>query len=59
MAAIFDLPVTATSERVHVSPAVLLNPETVGVAFEISSLFSIEAEILRHFACISGNGGHL
>ena len=33
MAATFDLPVAATSERVHISPAVLLDPENVGVAF--------------------------
>ena len=59
MAAIFDLPVTSTSERVHLSPVVLLNPENVGVAFGTLSLSSIEAEILRHFACTSGNGGHL
>ena len=59
MAAIFNLPVTATSERVHISPAVLLNPENEGVAFGILSLIGIEAEILRYFICTSSNGGHL
>ena len=62
MADIFDLPVIATSERVHISPfapAVLLDPENVGVAFGTASLSSIEAEILRYFICSSGIGGHL
>ena len=59
MAAIFDLPVTATSERVHIGSAALLDPENVGVAFGISSLSSIEADILRYIVCTSVNGGHL
>ena len=59
MATIFDLPVTATSERVHISPAVLLDPENVGVAFGISSPSSVEADILRYFVHTSSNGGHL
>ena len=42
MAAIFDLPVTATSERVHISSAALLGPENVGIASWISSLSIIE-----------------
>ena len=46
MAAIFGLPVTRMSESVHISSAVLLDPEIVGVAFGISSLSSIEAEIM-------------
>ena len=54
MAAIFDISVTATSERVHISPAVLLDPENVGVVLVISSLSSIEAEILRYFTSTSG-----
>ena len=37
----------------------LLDPENVGVAFGISSLSGIEAEILRYFICTSGYGGHL
>ena len=59
MAAIFDLQVTQISESVHTSPVVLLYPEIVGVAFEISSLSSKEAEILRYFIWTSGNGGYL
>ena len=45
------------SESVHTISAVLLNPENVGVAFGISSLSSIEAEILRYFLCTSSIGG--
>ena len=59
MAAIFDLSLTPMSESVHTSPTELLDPETVDVAFGISLLSSIEAEILRYFICTSGNGGHL
>ena len=33
MAAIFDLSVTRMSDSVHISSAVLLDPENVGVAF--------------------------
>ena len=44
MAAIFDLSVTRLSESVHTSPAVLLHPENVGVAFRISLLYFMEAE---------------
>ena len=54
MAAIFDLPVTAMLERVHISRAMLLDPENVGIAFGISSLSSIKAETLRYFICTSG-----
>ena len=34
VAAIFDLPVTRMSESVHFSPAVLLDPDIVGVGLE-------------------------
>ena len=47
------------SESVHTSPAVLLNHENIGVAFGISLLSGIEAEIMRFFLCTSGNDGHL
>ena len=33
MAAIFNLPLTPTSKSVRIIPAMLLNPENVGVAF--------------------------
>ena len=59
MAAIYDLSVTRMSESVHTCPAVLLDPENVGVAFGIASLSSVEAEVLRYFICTSGIGGHL
>ena len=59
MVAIFDLSVTRMSGSVHTSPAVLLDPENVGVAFGISLPSCIEAEILRYFICTSGSGGHL
>ena len=47
------------SESGHISLAMLLDPEIVGVAFGISSLLGMEAEISHYFICISGNGGHL
>ena len=59
IAAIFGLPLTPMSESVYTSPTVLLDPENVGVAFRISLLSSIEAEISRYFICTSGTGGHL
>ena len=54
MAAIFDLPVTAISESVLISPAVLLDPENVSLAFGISLLSCIEAEIMRYVTSTSG-----
>ena len=45
MAAIFNLPLTPTSESVHIIPAVLLDRENVGVAFEVSLLSYVRAEI--------------
>ena len=45
MAAIFDLPVTPTSESIFNSPTGLLDPENVGVAVGISMLSHIQAEI--------------
>ena len=59
MAAIFDLPLTPMSDSVHTSFTELLDPENVHVAFGISLLSSIEAEILHYSICTSGNGGHL
>ena len=59
MAAIFDLSLTPMSESVHTSSAMLADLENVGVAFGISLLFRVEADILRYFMCTSGNGGHL
>ena len=45
MAIIFDLLVTSTSERIHTSPAMLLDPENVRVAFGISLISCLQAEI--------------
>ena len=59
MAAMFDLPVTPTSESMHTGITVLLEPENVGVVFEIPLLSRIEAEILRYFIRTFGYGGHL
>ena len=57
MAAIFDVSLTPRSESVHTSPAVLLDHEHVGMAFGITLLSCIIAEILRHFISTSGYGG--
>ena len=59
MAAIFDLQFTPMSKSVHTSSVVLADLENAGVAFGISLLPCIEAEILRYFICTSDNGGHL
>ena len=45
MVAIFDLPLTPMSESVHTSSTVLVNLEIVGVAFGISLLSGVQAEI--------------
>ena len=59
MAAIFDLPVTPTSESIYTSPTVLLDPENVGVAAGISLLSHIQAEIQDIAYVLPVNGGHL
>ena len=59
MAVIFALPLTPMLDSVHTSTAELLDPENVIVAFGLSLLSNIEADILRYFTCTSGNGGHL
>ena len=58
MAVICDLSVARMSDSVHTSPAVLPDPQNVGVAFGISLLPCTEVEILRYFIYTSGNGGH-
>ena len=57
--AIFDLPLTLMPESVHTSSVVLADLENVGVAFAISLLSCVEAEILRYFISTSSNGGYL
>ena len=59
MGVIFDLPLTPISDSVQTGISELLDPENVGVAFGISLLSSMEAEISRYFICTSSNGGHL
>ena len=44
MAAMFDLPVTPTSESINISLTVLLDSDNVGVAVGISFVSHIEAE---------------
>jgi len=43
MAAIFDLRHTQTSDSIHTSLSVLLNPNNMGIAVGISLLSRIEA----------------
>ena len=45
MAAIFDLPVTPTSEIIYINPSVLLDPENAWVAVGISLLSCAQAEL--------------
>ena len=59
MAAIFDLPLALMSESFHTSSAVLADLANVDVAFGISLLSRIEAQILCIFVCTFGNDCHL
>ena len=59
MAAIFDLPVTQTSESIHTNPTALLDLENVEVAARISLLSYIQAEIYDIAYVIPVNGRHL
>jgi len=54
MAAIFDLSLTPMSDSIHTSPAVLLDPKHVDVAFGILLIALIKAEILHCFIATSG-----
>ena len=54
-----DSSLTPMSDSVHTSPTESLDPGNVGVAFRISLLSSIEADILRYVICTSSNGDHL
>ena len=58
-AAMFDQPVALTSNNIHKSPTVLLDPENVGVAAGISSLSYIQTEIYDIAYVLPVNGGHL
>ena len=59
MAAIFDVPVTPTSESVYNSSSVLLDSENVGVAVGILLLSDIQAEIKDIAYVLPVNGGYL
>ena len=59
MAAMFDIPVTPTSESIHTSPTALLDPENVGVPVGISLLSHLQAEIYDVAYVFPVNGGHL
>ena len=58
MAAIFGLTLTPMSKSIHTSSVMWAGLKIVGLAFEISLSSCIEAEILRYFIVISGNGCH-
>ena len=58
MAAMLDLPVTTTSESIHTSIIVLLDPENVGVAIGISLPSYIQAEIYDIAYVLPVLGGH-
>jgi hypothetical protein len=51
MAAIFDFPLSLTSDSVHCSLIVLLDPENTGLAVGISLLSCIQAEICVALTC--------
>ena len=59
MATIVDFPVALTSDIIHNSPTVLLDPENVGVADGISLLCHTEAKIYDIAYKLPVNGGHL
>ena len=59
MAAIFDLPITPTSESIYNSSTVLLDPEIVEVAAGISLQSCIQADIYDIAYVLPVNGSHL
>ena len=59
LTAFFDLTRTPMSKSIHTNSAVLADLNNMGIAFGISLLSFIEAEILRYFIVTSGNGDHL
>ena len=59
MAAIFDLPVIPTSESIHNSPTVLLDPENVEVAVGISLISYMQADLYVVAYVLPVDGGHL
>ena len=59
MAAIFELPVTLTSQSIHTSLTVLLDPDGVRVAAGISLLSHLQAKIYDIACILPVNGGYL
>ena len=59
MAAIFDSPVTPTSERIYASLTLLLDPEIVGVAVGILLLSCKQASIYVTVCALPVYGGHI
>ena len=54
-----NLHVTPTSERIHISITVLLEPENVGVTVVMSLLSYIHAEIYNIAYVLPVNGGRV
>jgi len=59
MEAIFDLPLTLTSESILLGTDVLLDTENVGVVVGISSLSSVITKMYVITYSLKGDGGHL
>ena len=59
IAAIFEYPLIVTSESIHTSPTVLMDPEYVGVAVGIWLLSYIQAEIYDMADVLPVNGIHV
>ena len=55
----FDQAVVLTSNNIHKSPTVLLDPDNVGVAAGIVLLSYIQTEIYDIAYVLPVNGGHL
>ena len=59
MAAIFDLPVISTTDSIYTKLIVLLDPENIKVAVEISRLLFVQADIIDNAFAKLVHGGHL
>ena len=54
MAAMFDIPVALTSESIHTSPTVMLDPENARIAVGISLLSLTQADIYAQWRTEGG-----
>jgi len=59
MAAIFDSPLTLTSDSIHYSPVALPDPENRGIAVGMLLLSRMQAEIYVSSYVLPVHGGHL